>query len=92
MVKGISMLAGHVRGMENVNSLSKWTTDQFDPGLSWKDRTPSALSSGQNSEPAEPGLFPKVTQDIFVQKRGSNTCRYQQHRCQNERCRTDFLC
>jgi L-lactate dehydrogenase (cytochrome) len=23
--------------MENVNSLSKWTQDQFDPGLNWKD-------------------------------------------------------
>jgi L-lactate dehydrogenase (cytochrome) len=28
---------GHVRGMENVNSLSKWTQDQFDPALNWKD-------------------------------------------------------
>jgi L-lactate dehydrogenase (cytochrome) len=30
-------IAGHVRGMENVNSLSRWIAGQFDPSLSWKD-------------------------------------------------------
>jgi len=30
-------LAGHVRGMEDVNSLTRWVADQFDPTLSWKD-------------------------------------------------------
>jgi L-lactate dehydrogenase (cytochrome) len=35
--KTFGNLAGHVRGMENVNSLAQWTADQFDPALSWKD-------------------------------------------------------
>ncbi len=35
--KTFGNLAGHVRGMENVNSLSQWTASQFDPTLSWKD-------------------------------------------------------
>jgi L-lactate dehydrogenase (cytochrome) len=30
-------ISGHVPGMENVNSLAKWTQDQFDPALNWKD-------------------------------------------------------
>jgi L-lactate dehydrogenase (cytochrome) len=30
-------LAGHVRGMEDVNSLSHWTAGQFDATLNWKD-------------------------------------------------------
>lgn len=30
-------LAGHVKGMDNVNSLAQWTASQFDPTLSWKD-------------------------------------------------------
>jgi L-lactate dehydrogenase (cytochrome) len=30
-------LAGHVKGMEGVNSLAQWTASQFDPTLSWKD-------------------------------------------------------
>ena len=30
-------LAGHVKGMENINSLAEWTASQFDPTLSWKD-------------------------------------------------------
>jgi L-lactate dehydrogenase (cytochrome) len=30
-------LAGHVKGMENINSLAAWTASQFDPTLSWKD-------------------------------------------------------
>src|SRR4029078_1878515 len=29
--------AGHVKGMENVNSLGAWIQGQFDPALSWKD-------------------------------------------------------
>ena len=35
--KTFGNLAGHVRGMENVNSLSKWIAGQFDPALSWRD-------------------------------------------------------
>jgi L-lactate dehydrogenase (cytochrome) len=35
--KTFGNLAGHVRGMENVNSLAQWTSSQFDPTLSWKD-------------------------------------------------------
>jgi len=30
-------IAGHVAGMENVNSLAQWTTEQFDPSMNWKD-------------------------------------------------------
>jgi len=30
-------LAGHVRGIEDVNSLAQWTDGQFDASLSWKD-------------------------------------------------------
>jgi L-lactate dehydrogenase (cytochrome) len=30
-------LAGHVAGMESVNSLAGWIAGQFDPALSWKD-------------------------------------------------------
>ncbi|MEP7032129.1 MAG: alpha-hydroxy acid oxidase, partial [Pseudolabrys sp.] len=35
--KTFGNIAGHVKGMENVNSLGKWTQDQFDPALNWKD-------------------------------------------------------
>jgi L-lactate dehydrogenase (cytochrome) len=35
--KTFGNLAGHVKGMENVNSLAEWTASQFDPTLSWKD-------------------------------------------------------
>jgi L-lactate dehydrogenase (cytochrome) len=35
--KTFGNIAGHVRGMENVNSLAKWIADQFDPALNWKD-------------------------------------------------------
>jgi len=35
--KTFGNLAGHVKGMENVNSLSAWIQSQFDPALSWKD-------------------------------------------------------
>jgi L-lactate dehydrogenase (cytochrome) len=30
-------LVGHVRGMDDVNSLAEWTATQFDQALSWKD-------------------------------------------------------
>jgi L-lactate dehydrogenase (cytochrome) len=35
--KTFGNLAGHVKGMENVNSLAAWIGQQFDPALSWKD-------------------------------------------------------
>ena len=35
--KTFGNLAGHVKGMENVNSLAAWTRVQFDPALNWKD-------------------------------------------------------
>jgi L-lactate dehydrogenase (cytochrome) len=35
--KTFGNLAGHVKGMENVNSLAQWIASQFDPTLSWKD-------------------------------------------------------
>ena len=35
--KTFGNLAGHVKGMENINSLAAWTANQFDPTLSWKD-------------------------------------------------------
>jgi L-lactate dehydrogenase (cytochrome) len=35
--KTFGNISGHVPGMENVNSLSKWTSDQFDPALNWRD-------------------------------------------------------
>jgi L-lactate dehydrogenase (cytochrome) len=35
--KTFGNLAGHVKGMENVNSLAAWIASQFDPALSWKD-------------------------------------------------------
>ncbi|MBI1202971.1 MAG: L-lactate dehydrogenase [Rhodopseudomonas sp.] len=35
--KTFGNISGHVPGMENVNSLAKWTNDQFDPALNWKD-------------------------------------------------------
>jgi L-lactate dehydrogenase (cytochrome) len=35
--KTFGNLAGHVKGMESVNSLAAWTASQFDPTLSWKD-------------------------------------------------------
>jgi L-lactate dehydrogenase (cytochrome) len=35
--KTFGNLAGHVKGMENVNELAKWVADQFDPALSWQD-------------------------------------------------------
>jgi len=35
--KTFGNLAGHVRGMEDVNSLAQWISGQFDPSLTWKD-------------------------------------------------------
>jgi L-lactate dehydrogenase (cytochrome) len=35
--KTFGNLAGHVKGMENVNSLATWIASQFDPALNWKD-------------------------------------------------------
>ena len=35
--KTFGNIAGHVRGMENVTSLAKWTASQFDATLNWKD-------------------------------------------------------
>ncbi len=30
-------IVGHVKGVENMGSLSEWTAKQFDPGLNWGD-------------------------------------------------------
>jgi L-lactate dehydrogenase (cytochrome) len=35
--KTFGNLAGHVKGMDNVNVLSKWVQSQFDPALNWRD-------------------------------------------------------
>jgi L-lactate dehydrogenase (cytochrome) len=35
--KTFGNLAGHVKGMDDVNSLSQWTAQQFDPTLNWRD-------------------------------------------------------
>jgi L-lactate dehydrogenase (cytochrome) len=35
--KTFGNLAGHVKGMEGVNSLAQWTNSQFDPTLNWND-------------------------------------------------------
>ncbi|HEY0223462.1 MAG TPA: alpha-hydroxy acid oxidase, partial [Pseudolabrys sp.] len=35
--KTFGNLAGHVKGMDDVNSLSTWIQSQFDPALNWKD-------------------------------------------------------
>ncbi len=35
--KTFGNISGHVKGMENVNSLAVWTNSQFDPALNWKD-------------------------------------------------------
>src|SRR5215467_2454472 len=35
--KTFGNLAGHVKGMDDVNSLATWIQNQFDPALSWKD-------------------------------------------------------
>jgi L-lactate dehydrogenase (cytochrome) len=35
--KTFGNISGHVAGMENVNVLSRWIAEQFDPALNWKD-------------------------------------------------------
>jgi L-lactate dehydrogenase (cytochrome) len=35
--KNFGNLAGHIKGMDNVTTLSKWMAKQFDPTLNWKD-------------------------------------------------------
>jgi L-lactate dehydrogenase (cytochrome) len=30
-------IVGHVKGVEDMSSLSEWTAEQFDPSLNWKD-------------------------------------------------------
>jgi L-lactate dehydrogenase (cytochrome) len=35
--KNFGNLAGHVAGMESINSLAEWIKGQFDPALNWKD-------------------------------------------------------
>jgi L-lactate dehydrogenase (cytochrome) len=35
--KTFGNIAGHIQGMDNVNSLSVWISRQFDPALNWKD-------------------------------------------------------
>ncbi|MEO8858805.1 MAG: alpha-hydroxy acid oxidase [Burkholderiaceae bacterium] len=34
---GFGNIVGHVSGVENMGSLSEWTSQQFDPALSWRD-------------------------------------------------------
>jgi len=34
---GFGNIVGHVKGVENMGSLSEWTARQFDPALSWDD-------------------------------------------------------
>ena len=34
---GFGNIIGHVKGVENMGSLSEWTAKQFDPGLNWSD-------------------------------------------------------
>jgi len=35
--RGFGNIVGHVKGVENMGSLSEWTAKQFDPALSWDD-------------------------------------------------------
>ena len=35
--RGFGNIVGHVKGIENMGSLSEWTARQFDPGLNWGD-------------------------------------------------------
>jgi len=35
--RGFGNIAGHVKGIEDLSSLSEWTASQFDPRLSWAD-------------------------------------------------------
>jgi L-lactate dehydrogenase (cytochrome) len=34
---GFGNIIGHVKGVENMGTLSEWTASQFDPTLNWKD-------------------------------------------------------
>ena len=34
---GFGNIVGHVKGVDNMGSLSEWTAKQFDPGLNWGD-------------------------------------------------------
>lgn len=34
---GFGNIVGHVKGVENMGSLSEWTAKQFDPALNWND-------------------------------------------------------
>ena len=35
--RGFGNIVGHVKGIENMGSLSEWTAQQFDPALNWGD-------------------------------------------------------
>jgi L-lactate dehydrogenase (cytochrome) len=35
--RGFGNIVGHVKGVENMSSLSAWTAQQFDPRLNWND-------------------------------------------------------
>jgi L-lactate dehydrogenase (cytochrome) len=35
--RGFGNIVGHVKGVDDMSSLSAWTAQQFDPTLSWKD-------------------------------------------------------
>lgn len=35
--RGFGNIVGHVKGVENMGTLSEWTAKQFDPALSWND-------------------------------------------------------
>ena len=35
--RGFGNIVGHVRGVDDMSSLSAWTNEQFDPTLSWRD-------------------------------------------------------
>src|SRR3978361_1746007 len=35
--RGFGNIVGHVKGVDNMGSLSEWTAKQFDPRLSWND-------------------------------------------------------
>jgi L-lactate dehydrogenase (cytochrome) len=35
--RGFGNIIGHVKGIEDMSSLSEWTTQQFDPTLNWSD-------------------------------------------------------
>jgi L-lactate dehydrogenase (cytochrome) len=35
--RGFGNIVGHVKGVDNMGSLSEWTAKQFDPGLNWGD-------------------------------------------------------